>query len=342
MTGDPGPRGARKLVLVTGVSLVPDEALALIEQNGYAIRRVSQDQLTVDELHAALDGVSGYLIGGYEEPLAEHFEAAGALEAVAWIGTDYRAYVPGWRRAFDLGIAFVNSPGANAESVAEFTMLLALTTVRPFIGRLAMPGKEPAASEAPGRELRGRTLGIIGLGRIGASVARIAGLGFGMRTTYFAPRRNIPLEESLGVRYRPRHELLADSDIVTLHRPGPGEGEGPELGWAEMKMLRENTIIINAGHRGLIDPEALQWAIESRGVRAAIDAVGQGPAWDALVAEGPTRFLAVPQMGYHTTDANRRASLLVAEAVCGVLAGQIPDAVNNKDFPAVRRANGQR
>ncbi len=328
-----------KVVLVTGTSLVPAEVVSLIEKHGYAVRHVENDELDADELAGALEGVSGYLIGGNEEPLASHFEQARTLEAVAWIGTDYQGYVPGWRRAVELGVAFINTPGDNAASVAEFTTLLMLTMARPFISRVAAPGEWQPGPGYLGHELRDATLGIIGLGRIGATVARIAKLGLGMRIFYHAPRRKPGIEHALGIGYRDKGELLAESDFITLHRPGLLDGEPAEFGPPEAKTVRENAVLVNTGHLDLVDLEALLWAAKNRGVRAAFDDVGSGPFWDALVSLGPARFLAVPQMGYQTATANLRASRHAVEAVCDVLAGGTHDLVNNRDFATVRAAS---
>lgn len=298
-----------KTVVVTGSALVPDSVCELIESRGHAVRRVAQDTFTSAELHEALRGASGYLIGGYEEPLAEHFEQGDRLEAVAWVGTDYKAYVPGWRRAVELGIAMINAPGANAISVAEFTILLLLTMSRPFTGSVLSPGRAAAALPAPGIDLHGRRLGVIGCGRIGTRVARIAEHGLGMDVVGYGPRRDAGI----------RAELLATSDVVTLHRPGPVEDEKPEIGWQELESMREGAILVNTAHHHLVDPDALLWAVETRGVRAAFDGVPSGETWARLVACGPERFLAVPPMAFNTTDANLRASTHTAKAVCDVL-----------------------
>ncbi|MFE1076056.1 NAD(P)-dependent oxidoreductase [Streptomyces sp. NPDC058783] len=308
-----------KIVLVTGTSLVPRSVCDYIESHGYAVRRVEQDTFTSAELHRALKDASGYLIGGYEEPLAEHFEQSGQLEAVAWIGTDYKANVPGWRSAVELGISMINAPGANATSVAEFTTLLLLTMARPFTGSIATADTPRPGLPAPGIDLRGRRLGIIGCGRIGASVARIAAFGFGMEVSYHSPRRNLIAEHSLGIAYRPRNDLLSSCDMITLHRPGPGEGEQPEIGRPECELLLDEAVLINTAHHRLLDPDALLRVMDTKCVRAAIDGAPDGEAWNRLMAYGPERFLVTPPMAFNTTDANLRASLQTAKAVCDVL-----------------------
>lgn len=336
---------AGRSVLVTGTSLVPDEALSLIEERGFGIRRVHQDYFTDDALHAALDGVSGYLIGGYEEPSTAHFEVAKTLEAVAWIGTDYQGYVPGWERAFELGIAFVSCPGVNAVSVAEFTVLLMLALARSFVGRVQTAKSPATGPAAPGVELRGRTLGVVGAGRIGARVARIVSDGFGMNAVYHAPRRNHALEHATSLTQVGMAELLDCSDVISLHRPGPAPGEPRTLGYGEFERMRPGALLVNTGHRDLVDPDALLWAARTKGVRAAFDGVGDGPGWQPLLSLGPDRFLCVPQMGFHTVDANLRGALLAARSVCDVLAGvesaSVNNSINNPDFRAVRRSVGR-
>jgi len=327
-----------KIVLVTGTSLVPKAARDYMESRGYQVRYIAQDAFTADELSEALTDASGYLIGGYEEPLASHFEAATKLEAVAWVGTDYRAYVPGWERAIELGIAFLNSPGTNAISVAEFTALLTLSLTRPFISRIVRPGEPVSDLSAPGSDLYRHRLGIIGLGRIGSRVARIAKFGFEMEVVYSGPRRHESLEHAVGVEYVEKDVLLSSSDVISLHRPSPRENEPYELGQHEFALMKDGALVVNTVHAQLIDMSALRWAIETKGIRAAQDGVGSGESWEKLVALGSEKFLAVPSMAFNTADANLRASMRTAAGVCDVLEGGTSPDVNNPDFRSVHRA----
>ncbi|MEE4543046.1 NAD(P)-dependent oxidoreductase [Streptomyces sp. V4-01] len=329
-------------VLVTGTAAVPHDARRLIADRGFALREIADDHVSAEDLHGALDGVAGYLIGGYEEPEAAHFERAAALEAVAFVGTDFQSYVPGWRRAHDLGIALANTPGENAASVAEFTLLLALTLARPFTASLLHArdaAADPVVAVPPpeGRELGGRTLGVIGAGRIGARVARCA-QALGMRVLYTSPRRNRALEAATGIAYTDLRGILSQSDVITLHRPGPTPDEPATLGREELAICKDGALLVNTGHHGLVDPLALAWAIEHRNLRAAFDGLGPGDAWAALTAFGPERFLAVPQMGFLTRDAGLRAGLRAASAVCDVLSGASSPDVTNPGFRERREA----
>jgi D-3-phosphoglycerate dehydrogenase len=305
-------------ILLTGD--IPAEVTTLIEERGFKVRAMRDDRLSDADLAGALAGVRGYLIGGYEEPTAKHFEGAPQLEAVAFLGTDYRLYIPGWQRAFEMGIAVVSTPGANAISVAELTIRLMLTLARPL------------TAPALGQELHGKTLGLIGAGRIGAHVARMATTGLGMRVVYAAPRRNEPLEAALGVRYVDLPELLERSDVVSLHRPGPAAGEEPLLGDAELGRMKPGSLLVNTVHWSLVDMPALARVIEQGRVRAAFDGIAEGPVWDRLAALGSERFLGVPQIGFQTREASIRSGSWAAEAVCTVLNGGDSSSVNNPDF----------
>ncbi len=337
------PNHHRRIILVTGSGVVPPEAHQLIESRGFTIRAIADECLDASKLHDALHGVSGYLIGGDEEPTAAHFEQAVDLEAVGFVGTDFRSYVPGWSRAFELGIAFVSTPGENAVSVAEFTVLLLLALARPFgAGIVAASGSldeaPPENVSAPiGVELYGQSLGIVGAGRIGARVARIAALGFGMKVFYTSPRHNAPLEAAIGLEHVGMDTLLARSDVISLHRPGPAAGEPPTIGRPELERAKEAALVVNTGHLGLVDPVALGWAMEHKDVRAAFDGIGDNDDWKKLASYGPHRFLAVPQMGFRTRDASLRAGLRAAQAVCDVLSGADSPSVNNQDYREQRR-----
>jgi phosphoglycerate dehydrogenase-like enzyme len=336
-----------RIVLVTGTTLVVQSALQEVEARGYTLRRLEKDEITAAELHQALRGASGYVIGGYEEPEAEHFEEADLLEAAAFVGSDYRAVVPGWRRAMELGIAFSATPGANADSVAEFTVLLMLALARPILGSIARSDTNgliaPETMGPAALELRGLTLGVIGPGRIGTRVAVIASAGLGMRVVYAGPHRKPEFESAASAHYAEKQELLAVSDVVSLHRPGPARGERPEIGRAELEQMKDGALLINSGHPDLVDPAALYQALgENRGIRAASDGLRRSPAWQSLVSLGPERFLCLPQTGFHTTAADLRASSIAVQTVCDVLRDTHTEfVVENPDYREVRQAIGR-
>jgi lactate dehydrogenase-like 2-hydroxyacid dehydrogenase len=190
---------------------------------------------------------------------------------------------------------------------------------------------------AHGRELYGRRMGILGLGRIGARVAEIAKLGLGMEVSYFSRRRRPEVEHSLGLVYLPRQDLIATSEVLSLHRTGPEAGEKPDLQKSDLYSMPRDSLLINTVHHGLVDPLALLCAIRDGVVRAAFDGIGQGDSWSRLSAMGPRYFLVAPSIAFDTAEANHRGSMVAADALCDVLSGMSSPLVDNVDFRAVRR-----
>lgn len=321
-----------KKILVTGSSLVPQTVIAYLQHEGFEVVYHAKDMWTPIELHEALEGISGYLIGGYEEPTAEHFERASALEIVVWLGTDYKAYVPGWQRASELGIAFANTPGTNANSVAEFTLGLLIILLRKIGYRFeTLRSEQPFAGS--GIDLHNKTLGIIGMGRIGALVARIARLGFRMNVIYTNRTRYPGIESALDLQYMTKKELLCNADVISLHRAGLAKGESAELGAYEFSIMRKEAILINTAKWDLVDLHALYQALERKNLlAAAFDGAGVGEAWDRLTTLSWDQFIWFPQTGFNTSDANYRASMAAARAVVDVLRGASSPYVTNSDF----------
>jgi phosphoglycerate dehydrogenase-like enzyme len=326
-----------KRILVTGESLVPRAVMDYLEEEGFKVAYYQKDTWTAEELSEALRGVSGYLIGGYEEPTSKHFEEARDLEVVAWPGTDYKAYVPGWQRAYELGIAFVNAPGANANSVAEFTIGLIIILLRKT-GLRFQTLKDVQPFAGSGTDLLDKTLGIIGMGRIGSRVAYIAKLGFRMNIVYTSRSRHPDIESALDAEWLSKSDLFSASDVVTLHRPGLLEGEPTELGAQEFALMKKGSVLINTVKWNLVDLDALYHALTEGNLgAAAFDGAGKGESWDRLTSLGWDRFVWFPQTGFNTEDANYRASMIAARAVVDVLRGGSNPNVNNPDFRTRQR-----
>jgi D-3-phosphoglycerate dehydrogenase len=317
----------KPVVLVTGSDLIPNEALIPFEDADLTVRRIRTDCLSTPELHDALKGVAGYVIGGMEQPLAEHFEQADALQVVVFTGTDFQAYVPGWRRAAELGIRMENCPGTNATAVAESTIMLMLSMARPGIRASQWgAGEGPAAGSLNDIELRGRILGLVGCGHVGSQVAAAGARGLGMEVIYHShhPQLDIPAT-SVSIR-----ELLERSDVLSLHRPALAEHESATLGRSEFAQMRDGAIVIDTAHPSLIDPGALAWAIDVKRIRAAVEGVRRESAWGALESFGPGRFLGFPTLSYNTVEANLAIAEQAVRKVCGVL---LTEKTSNASVP---------
>jgi phosphoglycerate dehydrogenase-like enzyme len=170
--------------------------------------------------------------------------------------------------ATELGIPVANNPGWNSTAVAEHTIMLILMTLKRAIfahtkGRrdgFSMP--EILSLWDQVWELRGKTLGIIGLGGTGREVAKLA-RAFGPRMLYYKRNRLPPEEEKeLGVQYRPFDELLEESDIVTLHVPLTDETRGM-IGREEIAKMKDGAIIINVAREYVLDDVAAAEALKA-------------------------------------------------------------------------------
>jgi D-lactate dehydrogenase len=173
------------------------------------------------------------------------------------------------------GIAVCNVPDYGDPTVAEhaFALLLALSrNIVPAVERTR--GGDFSRSGLRGFDLGGKTLGVVGAGRIGRRAITI-GRGFGMRVLAFDPAPNPTAAQALGFRYAPLGELLAAADVVTLHLPG-GTGSQNLISDAEFALMKPHAVLINTSRGGVVDAEALVRAITSgRLAGAGLDVVAE-------------------------------------------------------------------
>lgn len=235
--------------------------------------------------------------------------------------------------ATEAGALVVNVPDANTVSAAEHTMAMLLAQARHVA---------PAdASLRAGRwdrhlyrgvELQGKTLGILGLGRIGTLVAERAA-SFGMRILAYDPFVSEERARTLGVDMGDLEKVLAESDFVTMHLPRTKDTEGL-LDARALALMRPSARIVNVARGGLVDEEALADAIESGRIA--------GAALDVFAAEppGPSRLLELdrvvvtPHLGASTVEAQEKAGISVAESVVDALAGELVLSAVNVDLGA--------
>lgn len=217
------------------------------------------------------------------------------------------------------GVAVLNTPEAPAFAVAELTIGLMLSLARriPEADRLMKEGKW-AKRQLYGWELRGKVLGVIGLGNIGEKVARIAkALGMKILIT----KRTPPPPELLGeleAEFVPLQDLLRRSDIVTLHIP-----LNPQtrhfIGEREMELMKDGAFLINTSRGAVVDEVALLRALKSGKLGgAAMDVYEAEPPKDYALMKLPN-VVCTPHIGAQTEEAQRAASTLIAERIIGAV-----------------------
>jgi D-3-phosphoglycerate dehydrogenase len=247
------------------------------------------------------------------------------LVARAGIGTDNIDLEEATRR----GIPVLTAPGANSNSAAEHALALMLAMARRIPGAHASvaDGKwERKAFE--GTELRGKTLGILGLGRIGTMVARLA-QAFGMTVVALDPYVLASHALSLGVELLPLDAVLGRADFLTLHLALTDDTRHL-LNAERLRMMKKGAFIVNTARGALIDDVALVRALEDGHIGgAALDVFEPEP----LPADSPLRrapnVLLTPHLGASTREAQTRVAIEIAEAVRdALLKGDLRSAVN--------------
>jgi len=219
------------------------------------------------------------------------------------------------------GIAVVNAPTGNTVAAAEHTLALLLALARNLPKAHQSLGQGHWDRSAfMGVEVRNKTLGIIGLGRVGSEVARRA-QSFAMRLIACDPFVAPDYARVLGVELVPLERLLAESDFVTIHTPS-SDSTYHLIGAPELAKMKPGSRIINVARGGLIDEDALLKALdEGELAGAALDVFSKEPPGDSPLVKHP-KVVVTPHLGASTQEAQWEVAIEVAEQVMAVLRGE--------------------
>jgi len=229
-----------------------------------------------------------------------------------------------------LGILVVNAPSGNTVAAAEHTIAMMLALAR-NIGAASISMREGKWDRKSllGTELRGKVLGVIGLGRIGLEVARTAKQGLGMEVIAFDPVVGAERAEQAGVRLVNLDRLLRGSDVVTVHVPLT-DNTRRLIGRRELESMKPTARIINVARGGIVDEDALADALTSgRLAGAALDVFVNEPLPSDHVLRSLPNVLLTPHLGASTEEAQVNVAVDLADQVLGYLKGEMPPfAVN--------------
>ena len=218
------------------------------------------------------------------------------------------------------GVVVVNAPTGNTISAAEHTIALMLALARhiPQANAVLKSGVWKR-NEFMGTEVRNKTLGIIGLGKIGAEVARRA-LGLEMKLIAYDPFISADHARNLHVELVPLKRLFKEADFITVHTPLTPQTKGL-IGAKELAQVKPTVRIINCARGGIIDEAALAKAVkEKRVAGAAIDVFSTEPATESVLFDSDN-IIVTPHLAASTTEAQALAAKDVAEQVIDVLNG---------------------
>ncbi|KAH7069690.1 D-isomer specific 2-hydroxyacid dehydrogenase [Paraphoma chrysanthemicola] len=312
--------------------LIPEK----VSPDGLALLK---DQFEVDEKKGLSPEELKSIIGDYEalivrsetQVTAELLDAAKKLKVVARAGVGVDNVDV--QSATTHGIIVVNSPSGNINAAAEHTIALLMAVAR-NIGDAAQSIKAGKweRSRLVGVEAKGKTLAIVGLGKVGLTVARIAN-GLGMRLVAYDPYANPNLAAAASVTLRPSlAELLKEADFLTLHTPLIASTKGM-IGKAELATMKPTARILNVARGGMIDEDALVEALDAGTIAGAgIDVfTSEPPQSDSSASRliAHPKVVATPHLGASTREAQENVSIDVCEQVVSILSGELPRSAVN-------------
>ena len=281
--------------------------------------------VTADELLALAPGVDAIVADPTVPVTEELLDAAGeGLDVVANYAVGYDNIDLDACRS--RGVAVTNTPGVLTNATAELALALTLAAARltnsaeAELRRGRWRGWDPG--DMLGLELSGATFGVVGLGRIGSRYAELVS-GFGGRTLYVATAPKAEAEKALGASRVSLEELLAESDVVSLHAPATAETEHM-ISTAELAAMKTHAVLVNTSRGSLVDSEALAKALADSVIGAAgLDVYEHEPGVPQHLLDAP-RCVLLPHVGSATTKARDAMAALVADNVLAVLDGAEP------------------
>lgn len=293
------------------------------------IEVIEKETLKGDDLKKELKGYDAIIIRSDSKITRDVIEASEGLKVIsrAGVGVD-NVDVPA---ATDKGIVVMNAPLGNTISTAEYTfaMMISLARKIPFAHATTKVEGKWDRKSFKGVELLGKTLGIVGLGRIGTEVAKRA-RAFGMKILGFDPYISDDMALQLGIELSSLEKIYKESDFITLHTPLTEKTKGM-ISKKEIETMKKSVRIINCARGGIIDEAALADALkEGRIAGAAIDVYSKEPCFEPRnpLLDAPNCVLA-PHLGASTSEAQFNVAVESAEGVANFLIhGMIVNSVN--------------
>jgi D-3-phosphoglycerate dehydrogenase len=322
-------------VLVTARSFrkMQGDHWRVLQEAGYEVITPEQDQpLKEAEMIPLVGEVEAALVGN--DAVTERvIAAAPRLRVISkhGVGVD-NVDVPAATRA---GVVVTNTPGANQVAVAELAVALIMALTRKLAYHDTVV-KSGGWNRIIGTELEGKTVGLVGLGRIGKEVV-LRLKGFRVKFLAHDVYQDTAFAAEHGVRFVSLDELLAQSDIVTLHAVLTSDTQSL-IGEKELVRMKPGAYLVNTARGGLVDEQALARALaENRLAGAGLDVFADEPPKDSPLLKLGDKVLLAPHLGAQTTETVLRMGRMAAENVVQVLRGEKPAGVVNPDAYTKRR-----
>ncbi|WP_209124157.1 phosphoglycerate dehydrogenase [Alkalihalobacillus sp. BA299] len=296
-----------------------NDPVELLQSNNCELQILEQD-ITSDEnkFAEALKGADA-LIVGVEKVTSRVLQNADQLKIIAkhGAGVDNIAI----KEAQGKNIIVANAPGANRHAVADLVFGLFLSVARQIPAAFSEI-KEQKWPRLIGNEIFGKTLGVIGTGRIGKEVIRRA-RGFNMNVLCYDLYPDKELDQQEQVQYVAFEKLLQQADFITIHTD-LNEHSNSLIGKEELKMMKSTAFIVNTARGGIINEEALYHSLQKGEIKgAAMDVFVEEPLTHSPLLE-LSNFVATPHMAGYTYEALREVGMITARNVINVLEQKAP------------------
>ncbi len=316
-------------VLVTARSFrkMQGDHWRVLQDAGCEVVTPEQDQpLKEVEMISLIGDVDAALVGN--DAVTERVIAAAPHLMVVskhGVGVD-NVDVPAATRA---GVIVTNTPGANQVAVAEMAVALIMALTRK-IAYHDLVVKSGGWSRIIGTELAGKTVGLVGLGRIGKEVV-LRLKGFQVKFLAYDVYQDNTFAAENGVRFVTLDELLSQSDIVTLHAVLTSDTQG-FIGEKELGRMKPGAFLVNTARGGLVDESALYRALaDNRLAGAGLDVFADEPPKNSPLLQLGDKVLLTPHLGAQTTETVLRMGQMAAENIVQVLRGERPTGLVNPD-----------
>lgn len=258
------------------------------------------------------------LIAGLEYIGEELMDAAPKLKVISRYGVGYENVDK--QAALTRGIQITITPGANGNSVADLAVALMLDVAR-NVTVMDQEMKKQNQIRPQGLELYGKTLGVIGAGRIGRGVAERC-RGFNMKILACDVCRNEEFIKKTGAEYVSMETLLREADFITIHSPLNEETRNM-ISKEQFGMMKSDAVLVNTARGGIVDEEALYEALSSGRIRgAALDATVNEPPYNSPLMKCSNCIL-TPHAGAATREASSKMSIMAAENAVTILQGKL-------------------
>jgi len=296
-----------------------------------------QDQpLKEAEMISLIGDVDAVLVGN-DAVTEKVIAAAPFLKVVSkhGVGVD-NVDIPAASRA---GVVVTNTPGANQVAVAELAVALIMALTRKLAYHDSVV-KSGGWNRIIGTELAGKTIGLVGLGRIGKEVV-LRLKGFQVRFLAYDVFHDDIFAAEHGVQFVGLNELLADSDVVTLHAVLTADTQGL-IGEKELRLMKPSAFLVNTSRGGLIDEQALYQALaDNRLAGAALDVFAEEPPKNCPLLQLGDKVLLAPHLGAQTTETVLRMGKMAAENIVQVLRGEKPVGLVNPEAYLIAEKGGR-